>query len=616
MTKVMLRLTSVSLLVVLWLPRISTFTLRPVPLHQPECSTVSLVSLEMGKSRKARRSVDKSRPKKSFFEVMDDAEGKGSKKSSPSTATATQQETSNQPAEVVNDPAEAARQKQMAEAQKRIDQRPDVSTVVVDEETGAEIVQQGKNVMDVVTRQPVKLSSLGPEYRLAQLFPGVPPQVRENYRMDRATVQVSELVENLRKACSVRTKDGTEDIPPHPSVANKAIDYVLANRDLLGSKMTRTLARLTMRNLAMGKVEEGRAYQQLWKNYETLENHISAPFRQMMMDAEGRAGPNFGNLEVKSFLSGDLYERTANYLVIKGMVAHWEKKVIDADSLEKQAQTDDNFVSITSEGDPRRFLPDSPVFFTVKECTQVCYMAQQTTKAFVETPELFDDLPVEVRFLEYATSISGGTPMRKYMKEEFCPQEGITVEALLEGMRRLMVQLDNMQVDPYADIVNLMDKLIRAMAVGTDEERDPYVNYMVSKDANGPGYFPTYTFNHEQISLVQFFDSAIAGAGTSAGGSSSTMSNPLENLFNFGGGGSKSGGASSKKAGGSSLFPKQSPETPSDEMYNVPAARAAGRPHELGWIELMKESEEDLFGLGKVPPGRIIMETEEEEYTV
>ncbi|KAL7564136.1 hypothetical protein ACA910_021111 [Epithemia clementina (nom. ined.)] len=604
------------LVTILCLPSTRAFALIPVQrqpiLKSSECHQ-SLVLLEMAKSRKAKKTVDQSRPgrpKKSFFDVMDEAEGKETKESSNSaTATATHgaRRQGESDDTVVDDRAEEARRKQVEMAKSRVDARPEVSTVIVDDETGAEIVQQGKNVMDVVTRRPVKLSTLGPEYRLAQMFPGVPLPVREKYRMDRTTAQVPEMVEKLREACMVRMADGKRAIPPHPSVANKAIDFVLANRDLLGSKMKRALARITMRNFALGNAEEGREYQKLWKNFETLENHISAPFRQMIMDAEGRAGPNFGNLEVKSFLSGDLYERTANYLVLKGMVAHWEKKVVDADSLEKQVQNNDNFVSITSEGDPRRFLPDSPVFFTVKECTQVCYMAQQTTKAFVETPELFDDLPPEVRFLEYALSIRAGTPMRRYMKEEFCPQEGITSEALVEGMRRLMVQLESMQVDPYADIVNLMEKLIRAMAVGMDEERDPYENVLVSTDPNAPGYFPTYTFNHQDISLVQFFDSCIANTGT--GASASKSSNPFESLFNFGGGG---GTASSTSKRGGTVFPKQSPETPKKDMYVVPSARAAGRPHELGWLDLMKDPDDQLQGLGKVPPGRIISETEEE----
>jgi len=53
--------------------------------------------------------------------------------------------------------------------------------------------------MDVVTRRPVKLSTLGPEYRLAQMFPGVPPDIRNKYRVDWQTIEVPEMVEQLRE---------------------------------------------------------------------------------------------------------------------------------------------------------------------------------------------------------------------------------------------------------------------------------------------------------------------------------------------------------------------------------------------------------------------------------
>lgn len=548
----------------------------------------SSMQLEMAKTRKARRQQEKSRPK-SFFDAIDEANGlgvDGKNKSSSGTQKVLGSDDEEQPPKL-NDPSETARLARMEDAQKRMDARPDVSTVVVDEESGMEIVQQGKKVLDVVTRRAVKLSDLGPQYRLAQMFPGVPPPIRLKYRLDKRTLQVPEIVDKLNDACSVLLKDGSRGIPPHPSVANKAIDFVLANRDLMGYKMKRTLGRLAMRSAAASSasVEKGQQFYKLWKNFETLENHISAPFRQMLFDAEGRAGPQFGNLDVKSFLNGHLYERTANYLVLKAMVAHWEKKVIDADSVEKKIQTKDNYVTIISEGDPRRYLPEAPILFTLKECTQVCYMAQQMTKAFVETPELFDDLPPEVRFLEYATKIKGGTAMRKYMKEEFCPAEGITSQALREGMNRLMIQFENLQIDPYAEIVNLMQKLIGAMSVGSDDERDPYAEYLAQR--NGPGSFPTYTFNHEELSLVRFFDNAIATAGSGI-----------------------------RKSGGLTSFFSGITASSSEAIYKAPDARAWGRPHELGWLDSLRDPNEPLNSLGKMTPGEIIPDTEEQEYYI
>lgn len=459
--------------------------------------------LFMGKSRKARRTQrvenqGKSRPQQ-FFDAIEDASDEPLKDSPPKGK--------GKKKDKLNSPVDEEREARAEDAKKRMEERPDVSTMIVDEETGIEIVAQGKAVMDVVTRKAVKLSDLGPEYRLAQMFPGVPPAVREKYRFDWKTVEVPQMVDELRAACSVKLQDGSVGIPPHPSVANKAIDFVLANRDYLGYKMKKTLGRLQMRSMWQGNVQEARENQKLWRNFLTLENHISAPFRQMIMDGEGRVGPNFGNLDLMSFCDGELYERCANYIVLKGMVAHWEKKVKDAEYYESTPQTKENFITVLSHGDPKRYLPDPPILYTLKQCSQVCLMAQQMCKAFVETPELFDDFPPEIRFLEKALTIKGGTPLRKYMVEEFCPAEKISPEGLREGMRRLYQQLENMQIDPYGDLTNIIDRLILAMAVGTDDERDPYVPYLSNTDPSGPGYFQTYTFNHEELSLVRFLDS-------------------------------------------------------------------------------------------------------------
>lgn len=524
--------------------------------------------------------VNRSRPE-AFYDGIDDAKDKPKKVSPPNGD------------EPTDDPnGDAEREARAREARSRMEQRPEVSTMIIDEETGIEIVAQGKSVMDVVTRKAVKLSTLGPEYRLAQMFPGVRSEIRDKYRFDWKTVQVPEMVEKLREACSVKLDDDTRGIPPHPSVADTAIDFVLANRDYMGREMKNTLGRLQMRSMSQGNKEEASGYKKLWKNFLTLENHISAPFRQMIMDAEGRMGPNFGNLDLKSYAKGQRYERCANYLVLKGMVAHWEKKVKDAEYTERVEQTKDNYVSVLSQGDPRRYLPDPPILFTLRECTQVCLMAQQMTKAFVDEPELFADFPPEIIFLEQALAIKGGTPLRKFMIDEFCPEYEITPEGLREGMRRLLGQLENMQIDPYGDISNIVERLLTAMSVGTDDERDPYIPYLANKDPNGPGAFQTYTFNHEKLSLVRFLDSQYEGGGSD---DAPTKSSGTPGFFDFLG--------DSKKVA--------KPEVKETTTYKVPKARAAGRPHELGWLALLddeKKDESDGLRLGKVPAGRIISE--------
>ena len=496
-----------SIFLLLWLQHSDAFTTTPALQHVATSDALASESaLYMAKSRKARRmqkveKQGKSRP--GFFDAIEDAEGNPVKVSPPGD------DKDGEGSSTADDEREA----RAAAARQQMEKRPDVSTLIVDEETGIEVVAQGKAVMDVVTRKAVKLSDLGPEYRLAQMFPGVPPPIREAYRIDWKTTEVPQMVEALREASSTKLEDGSVGIPPHPSVTNKAIDFVLANRDYLGYRMKRTLGRLQMRSMWKGNIEEAKAYQHLWKNFMTLENHISAPFRQMIMDGEGRVGPNFGNLDLMSFCDGQVYERVANYIVLKGMVAHWEKKVRDAEYVENTPQTDENFMSVLGVGDPRRYLPDPPILFTLRECTQVCVMARQMCTSFVETEELFADFPPEIRFLEKALTIKGGTPLRKFMVEEFCPAENITPEGLREGMRRLYQQLDNMQTDPYGDLTNIVDKLIKAMSVGTDDQRNPYEAYIASTDPESPGYFQTYTFDHQKLSLVRFLDAQYERSG-------------------------------------------------------------------------------------------------------
>ena len=563
--------------------------------------------LFLAKSRKAQntKKVERSRPQ-NFFDAIADANDEKST-STIDTPLPKKAPNNSNDIDMALSTAELQQEKERevrAEAaRQRMDRRPEISTMIVDEETGMEVVAQGKAVMDVVTRKAVQLSSLGPQVRLAQMFPGVPQEIRDKHRFDWRIITVPEMIEGLKSAATVKLDNGSRGIPPHPSVANTALDFLIANRDLLGYQMKKTLGRVTMRSASLGNADEAKELQKLWKNYLTIDNHISAPFRQMMLDAEGRVGPNFGNLDVATFCKGHVYERCANFLVLKGMVAHWEKKLVDADYTERTIQKKENYVSVMARGDPRRFLPDPPILFTLKECTQVCAMSQQMTKAFVETPSLFDELPPEVRFIESALRIEGGTALRKFVVEDFCPKENITPEGLREGLRRFICQLENMQVDPYADLTNILERLSKAMAVGTDDERSPYAIYLANKDPNGPGKFQTYTFNHEKLSLVRFLDSQYESAGSSDTPSpaDSQGSGGFENLF---------GGFLKNNAGGGSAPLRTNPVEEVGDFYTVPKERAAGRPHNLGWLDILNDKENDGVDLrlGKVPPGRIIME--------
>mmetsp|Transcript_8732 Transcript_8732/g.14379 ORF Transcript_8732/g.14379 Transcript_8732/m.14379 type:complete len:658 (+) Transcript_8732:95-2068(+) len=478
--------------------------------------------------------------------------------------------------------------------------QPDVTTIVTDPDTGIARIQQGKYVMDKVTGKAVILSSLGPEYRLAQMFPGVPPEVREKYRFDWKTVTVPEMVEQLKQACTVPLKNsetGKEwlGIPPFPQISNPAVDFVLANRDYLGHRMQKTLGRLKLRSQSQFKKEEAAELRELWKHFLLLEDHISAPFRQMVLNAESVVGPNFGNLDMKSYCNGELYERTANYLVLKSMVAHWEKKYNDAMELEALPDDEGAFMAQLYTGDPKRYLPDPPIIFRLAEVSRITSMAQQMVKAFVDEEELFSDLPAEVKFIESALSIKGGTALRQYMLEEFCPNENVDPSSLREGLKRLYQQMFNMQIDPYGDLTMTLWNLCVATSVGTDEARDPYEEYIANAKGtsyeNNPGFFQTYTFNHDKNSLVRFLDSSKTiekgTAGSTEDVTRQIQGEAMQLLgFSFGGGGSPNPAT-------------RSAETQTKQKdYVVPEDRAIGRPHMMGWLDLLGEDEE-LTGASK-----------------
>uniref|UniRef100_A0A7S4AXH2 Uncharacterized protein n=1 Tax=Pseudo-nitzschia australis TaxID=44445 RepID=A0A7S4AXH2_9STRA len=562
-----------------------------------------------GKRRQTKRKKKQTQGRSNqFYEALEDANGKaadGSEKAS-STATATS-----------TPPRTAKQQEAMDEAEKRFEQRPEVTTMIVDEESGQEFIAQGQKVMDVVTRKAVKLSNLGADARLAQMFPGVPPEIRDEYRVDWKTVEVPELLEKLKDACMTDLGDGKRGIPPHPSLTNKSIDFVLANRDRLGYRMSKAIPRWTFNAASRGDMQEAKeVWNKLHINFLTLENYISGPFRQIMQDAEGRVGPNFGNLEIMSFCDGDLYQRIGNYLVLKGMVAHWEKKVVDADFLEN---SDEDEIKMY-RGDPKRYLrkdsQDAPILYTLKECTQVCAMAQQMCKLFVEEEKLFSDFPPEIVFLEDALKIKGGTALRKYMIDEFCPARGITPDGLREGMKRLGQQLDNMQLDPYADITMKIEQLYAAMSVGSDDTRDPYVKYVGvgAEDPNNPAYFETYTFNHAKKSLVRFMDDTYPSVGGIAEmigpppakdeSETGEPSNPFQGLTN--GLNNLMGQIQGERT--LRVEPSFDEDTAS---YVVPKERAIGRKHDQGWFEELNADDGDKKNrFGKMEPGRIISDAE------
>jgi len=588
-----LQISSISAILTITRSSTSGFTYQPSCLSKQPQSFTSLprspFTVLYGKNRQSRRSEEQGRSRpNSFYDNIKDSEGKETKGKKPKKNKGG----SNDEKVDIESAAKKAMEGDVKEEEDLVDNRPDLTTFTVDGETGIEKIEQGKYVMDVVTRRAVKLSDLGPQYRLAQMFPGVPPDVRQKHRVanfySSKSFTGAQMVAKLEEACMYNG-----EMPPHPAVTNDSIDFMLANRDLLSVKMKKTLGRLKLKAQSLNQLDEARRYRKLLKKFLTLESHISAPFRQILVDAEEKLGPNFGNLDLKSYIGMEVYERTATYLILKGMAANWQQKTSDADYFENTQLPKESQASLLYVGDPKRYLPDPPIIFRYSEVIRIASMAQQTVATFVNDTALFDDLPVEVRFIESALKVKDGTTLRKFVVEDFCPSEEITPSALREGVRRLYAQLENVQLDPYGDLKNTLGKLCEAMESGTNEENDPYEPYILDIDSKAPGWFETYTFYHDGDSMIRFLDNAFDVDAENLGNTDdiiSQLKGDVKTLFDF-------GPFDLRKKKEEKVFSTAT----EDDDYVPPPERSLGRPHMLGWLELLdgEDIADDTFEADK-----------------
>lgn len=543
----------------------------------------SSTSLYMGVSRKARREQER----------LDQKKQKRNKKFRDALENEDKEDA---PKQKVVDPKE--------EKDDGFGDRPDISVFFEDPETKTKRLQPGKFVMDPISRKPVELHP-DPVARLAQMFPGVTKDVRQQHRLNFPDIEVPEIIEKFRAACEV---DG--ELPAFPSVSKKGIDFVSANYDLLGRRFVRTLTRLKMRSAWLEEKENTLKYRSLVHHYHLIDNYLHAPFRQIITDTENRLGPNFGNLDVASYVGTEIYEHTAAYIVLKGMQCTWEKKLRDANLLEQleDEMDEENWYTTLAIGDPRRYQPETDTIWELKDCSAICARSIEMVKAFVADPNLYDGLPAELRFLEDALSIKGGAALRQYMVEEFCPKEGMTPEALREGMRKLMQQVHQLSSDPYMDIYKVIFKLHKAMCVGTDDVKCPYDPYITNPSKDSPGYFQTYTFNSDPNGLVAFMDEVTFGevqkTEVAEAASSPEIDNPFQSL--------------DKLQESLETFVEEFGKSPDDRgvqimvtegaEYVPPKERALGRPHNLGWyeglLELWDSGPQSSFS--EVPAGKII----------
>jgi hypothetical protein len=186
---------------------------------------------------------------------------------------------------------------------------------------------------------------------------------------------------------------------------------------------------------------------------------------------------------------------------------------------------------------------------------------------FSNSSKLFADLPPEIRFVDAAMSIPTGTEVRRYASEVFCREEGVEPAALREGVRRLVVQLENMQPDPYGKLTRIVSDLSSALAVGTPDEREIYDDYLYSADPAGPAAFQTYQFEKTDLDMLRFLENEVDVKEGGVG--------PIDEVMRQFGLGKAVDAMSTKKD---------------------------GRPMELGWLDLLPE-----------PAMRVREEDQEEE---
>lgn len=368
--------------------------------------------------------------------------------------------------------------------------RPDVCTLVTDKETGRRYLQSGKYVMDVITRKAVVLHD-DPVQRMEQ-FLVVPRTMQQSIFHD---TPIEQRIQALKDAFYLK---GTTKLPPYPSATRKAVDFCRMHRHLLAERLKQTLVRMSLRATSL-------EVHQLLQHLCLIENHLSAPFRQLVSTQDRVLGKNFGNLDVSSYISRDTapVERAAYYVALKSWVAKCERHVRDAEvweSYQRQQHPGEPFVSkdmLSTLGllGGWYWSGEEGEHASLYQATQVAIVLQQMSRAFTADSYLWnDEIPVELRYIEVALSLKTSSELRRYTTQEFLPSEGISFESLYERLERFLAQLENMAIQEYGEFRNLVEHLRETLWAGMDSgnKPDPYKVYLGNFDrVNGSGGFPS-----------------------------------------------------------------------------------------------------------------------------
>mmetsp|Transcript_24059 Transcript_24059/g.50158 ORF Transcript_24059/g.50158 Transcript_24059/m.50158 type:complete len:519 (+) Transcript_24059:1-1557(+) len=368
--------------------------------------------------------------------------------------------------------------------------------VVVDSETGLRMISEGRAVMDVLTKQPVKLASTT-QGRNSEFMPRETDEERSRLRLSKPKVE--DLVEGLKGSIANLYQPVDKD----------SVAWVLSNRDYMGVEMKRALTAVKLKMQSEGREDEAREYKALRDAYVILENYISSPFRQQVLTSESRVGPNFSNLDITSYAGDEECEVRATWVVLQGMRSVWEKKTRDQRYYEGTKRDSKNTMEYLSRGDPNRFNSDSDrKFYPLEDTERMTGWAQNMASTFSSNPTLMGMIGRDMRFVDKAILVEGGTEVRR-IAYEFAKEEGIEVEELREGVKRLLCQLENMQPDPYGKFTRIVNDVVKAMEVGTDDERSIYGEWLYSNRKDGPGWFQTYRMPESDLSMLRFLENEV-----------------------------------------------------------------------------------------------------------
>merc|ERR1719506_2162350 len=131
--------------------------------------------------------------------------------------------------------------------------------------------------------------------------------------------------------------------------------------------------------------------------------------------------------------------------------------------------------------------------------------AQKMATSIADFEELQGKLLPEIRFISTAIGLETGTEIRKYAYD-FVDKEGLTMEALSEGVKRFAILCDNMQPDPYGPFSRLIAELSSALDSGSGREVTLYDRILYGPE----GAFETYDFEAEsEFSMLRFLDNEV-----------------------------------------------------------------------------------------------------------